>query len=73
MRKLNNWIKILKTKKDEVDDYLIDQTSMSINKTKMLSLIRLNYFNEFGRTINWRRCLRSSIKVYKPLIRLLVT
>ena len=57
---------IKKAKKDEVDDYLIDQTSMSINKTKMLSLIRLNYFNEFGKNEKLEKVFTEFDKVYKP-------
>ena len=49
-----------------VDDYLIDQTSMSINKTKMLSLIRLNYFNEFGKNEKLEKVFTEFDKVYKP-------
>ena len=57
---------IKKAKKDEVDDYLIDQTSMSINKTKMLSLIRLNYFDEFGKNEKLEKVFMEFDKTYKP-------
>ena len=48
------------------DEFVIETSSLSINKTKMLSLIRLNYFREFGKNEKLEKVFDAFNTSYKP-------
>lgn len=51
---------------ENAQDFIIDKQSFSINKTKMTSLIRMNYFEEFGGNKKLQHIFDMFDKEYKP-------
>lgn len=52
--------------KNETNEFLIEQETMSIDKRKLLSLIRLNYFEEFGNNGKLETIFEKFNDIYKP-------
>lgn len=57
---------LAKARKGEDDTVSMEQDSLPINKTKLLSLVRLNYFSEFGKNKKLEAIFNEFDKSYKP-------